>query len=158
MVEIVGRVIPSDIGQSGMKFFLARRITGNDVTSKDGQGRNLPTNRGAAMTPGTRDDTTDRLTGTLSPTGELFDYDLPGSVMQHSNAVNDRFTFDISFEQCIVIGAPPVSGAPMWTTAVNEHSLAVSPIVRWRVNYSATLRAQNLRQIELTLSGSVGAV
>ena len=161
MVEIVGRVEPADVAETGMKFYLARRITGGRVQCVDAQGRPLPPNRDARMRvpPAGSNDTSGGQPGSLTPSGELFDYDLPGAVMRPANLVNDRHTVDVSFEQCVAIGAPPTAaGAQDPWPRIAADGLAVSPLVRWRAHYSATMqRACSLNpEMQIRLEGSVG--
>jgi hypothetical protein len=76
--------------------------------------------------------------------------------MKTTNRVGDRSSVDISFEQCVVIGAPPPPGIDPWPRITNA-GLAVSPLVNWRVNYSAAVREQSTAThgIILTLAGRV---
>ena len=159
-VEIVGRVTPSIIQHSGMRFYLARRITRATVLGQDGQGRPLPTNRDPHTTVpiGVSNDTSLQQSGALTATGELFDWDFPGSVMRGANLIGDRHTWNVSFEQCVVVGRPPASRAVDPWPNITRDGLAVSPVATWRANYSAVVRraVSATQGIELTLTGSVG--
>jgi hypothetical protein len=147
MVEIVGRVCPSDVGQqTGMSFYIARRITRCSISSWDAQRRPLPPNRDAKTPNRTGNDTSPITPHVLNVTGELWDYDMPGGVMTAVNLLGDQHVWDVSFELCVAIGSHAMEsgGSALITTdpwpRINAEGLAVSPMADFRANYTATVR------------------
>jgi hypothetical protein len=141
MVEIVGRVSPHDIAQSGMKFYIARRIVSTYVHAFDDNSRPLPSTRDPQMRvrPYGTDDTSLPQSGQLSRLAEVFDYDVCGSMMTEVNRVGDVHSIDLRFEQCVVIGEPPAArGGAHWQRIAQGS--AVSPIIPSRCG--CTVRVQ----------------
>jgi hypothetical protein len=159
MVEIAGSVRPID-RSTGIRFFLARRITGGRLLAEDGSGRRLTSNRNSLMPlpPAGSNDTSGLQTGTLTSSGKLFDYDLPGAVMRNVNLAIDRILYNVTFEQAVAIGVPPTAVEQNPWPRITGLGLAVSPLVSWATNYTATVREVSTAThgIVLTLIGTVG--
>ena len=164
-VEIVGTVSPGEIRNTGLRFFLARRIAAVSEQSLDVRNQTIPPNvpnrvgRAAQMNKvaGSNDTSTGQ-SGALTADARLYDYDLPGSVMGPGNLVGDRHIIDVSYEQVVAIGVPPPSLAVNPWPRITTEGLAVSPVARWRANLTATMTraASSTRGVAFTLTGSVG--
>ena len=165
-VEYVARVSPASVAATGMKFYIARRIVRSTIRSLDEAGNQLPADRSAGMYHHGDNDTTPGQSGLLTTNGELFDHDMPGSVLKNNCKTHDRHFVDIIFEICVAIGGPPhchgTMQAPIcadpWPR-INSLFLAVCDIIPWRANYTATVtqaHTVNNQPLEISLVGSLG--
>jgi hypothetical protein len=165
-VEYVGQVSPASISSTEMKFYIARRILRSSIRCIDSAGHPLSEQRSANLSHRGDNDTTAGQSGILNSHGELFDHDMPGAVMRNNiNRLHDQHILDITFEVCVVIGAPPYcSGSPVFPVCndpwpgITANGLAVSRIIPWRANYTATVTREHTfsTSLEISLIGSLG--
>jgi len=149
-VRLVATITPAD---TPIAFFHARRFRNISVSGFDAQNRTLPASRAPrvpARSPGDND-TSASFTTALTPSGQIFDYDLPGATMGPQNHRGDRHVWAVTFEQAIGIGATTRTTA--WSDlAGNARQLAS---IEWSVNYTATYQSEAGTLLgEVTIAGN----
>jgi hypothetical protein len=135
-VKLVATVTPANVP---IGFFHARRIQSVEVQGFDANSRPLEgQRRPVVVMPRAGDnDSNMSVTSALTPTGQIFDYDIPGGVMRSFNLPGDRHVWNVTFEQAVGIGYTSLATA--WTTLqTNARQLAT---LQYSVSYTATYRS-----------------